>query len=104
MPRIRSICTLSASIIVFSLVGLARGQEPAHKPPERTAPAPVENKQSADPNSVSTVTVEKIMDTAVKNITKRYNLNEEQAKLTDEIMKRRVRQFLKDHESDVWPL
>ncbi len=49
-------------------------------------------------------TVEKIMDQAVRNIARRYNLNEAQTQKTDEIMKREVRRFLKEHEKEVWPL
>jgi hypothetical protein len=45
-----------------------------------------------------------IMTEAVKNIAKRYNLNEAQKQKTDEIMKRDVNKFLKDHEAQVWPI
>ncbi|MEK6677304.1 MAG: hypothetical protein AABZ47_16840 [Planctomycetota bacterium] len=48
-------------------------------------------------------TIEKIMDQAVQNIKRRYNLNEDQARKTTEIMKNGVRKFLKDHEKEVWP-
>ncbi len=49
-------------------------------------------------------TVEMIMNEAVKNIAKRYNLNEAQKQKTDEIMKRDVNKFLKEHEAQVWPI
>lgn len=49
-------------------------------------------------------TVEKIMEQAVRNLTMRYNLNEQQTKKTQEIMSREVHKFLREHENDVWPV
>lgn len=43
------------------------------------------------------------MTQAVKNIGKRYSLNDIQLRQTDELMKREVRRFLIDHEAEVWP-
>ena len=51
----------------------------------------------------STATIERIMDQAVKNIGKRYNLNAAQLAKTDELMRREVRKFLHEHENEVWP-
>ncbi|MCH7591808.1 MAG: hypothetical protein IH989_03370 [Planctomycetes bacterium] len=50
------------------------------------------------------LTLDTIMDAAVRNIAKRYNLNEAQRDLTDQLMKRGVERFLKDHENEVWPV
>lgn len=50
------------------------------------------------------LTLDAIMDAAVRNIAKRYNLNEAQRDLTDQLMKRGVERFLKDHENEVWPV
>ena len=50
------------------------------------------------------LTLEAIMDAAVRNISKRYNLNEAQRDLTDQLMKREVGRFLKEHENEVWPV
>jgi hypothetical protein len=48
-------------------------------------------------------TVEQIMKQAVRNIAARYNLNEEQTRLTDEMMTERVTRFLREHHDEVWP-
>lgn len=45
-----------------------------------------------------------ILEMAVKNLAKRYNLNEEQTAYTHEMMTTRVNGFIKDHRADVWPL
>lgn len=44
------------------------------------------------------------MEEAVRNIARRYNLNEAQSRETDQLMKREVHKFLKDHEAEVWPV
>jgi len=49
-------------------------------------------------------TVEKIMEQAVRNIALRYNLNDEQTGYTQELMRREVTRFLKEHEDEVWPV
>ena len=49
-------------------------------------------------------TIEKIMDRAVQNIARRYNLNESQTRRTDELMKFEVNKFLLEHEDEVWPV
>lgn len=49
-------------------------------------------------------TVEKIMEQAVRNIAMRYNLNPAQTTKTTEIMTRRVQDFLREHENEVWPV
>lgn len=48
--------------------------------------------------------VEAIMQQAVRNIARRYNLNEAQREKTRDIMFREVRAFLKEHEDEVWPV
>lgn len=53
--------------------------------------------------SRSTATIERIMDQAVRNIGRRYNLNAGQLARTDELMRREVRRFLHEHENEVWP-
>ncbi len=67
----------------------------AQTPPDDTATPPGFGPTSA--------TVERIMETAVHNIAARYNLNELQRISTNDLMKREVRQFLRDHEAEVWP-
>ena len=74
---------------------------PIPQPP----PAPGSDPKTVDPATGNTsATIELIMDQAVENLARRYNLNDEQKRKTDEIMRRRVSQFLKDHENDVWPV
>ncbi len=53
--------------------------------------------------SASAATVETIRRAAVKNIAARYNLNDLQLRLTDELMEREVYRFLTEHEETVWP-
>ncbi len=53
--------------------------------------------------TASAATVETIRRAAVKNIATRYNLNERQIMLTDELMEREVYRFLSEHEETVWP-
>ncbi len=80
----------------------AKPAEPAKDAPP---PKPQTATTTAEAKPVPTqATVEMIMNEAVKNIAKRYNLNEAQKQKTDEIMKRDVNKFLKDHEAQVWPI
>ena len=53
--------------------------------------------------SATSATIERIIETAVRNIARRYNLNEAQTQKTDELWNREVRQFLREHEAEVWP-
>ncbi|RJP30325.1 MAG: hypothetical protein C4547_16825 [Phycisphaerales bacterium] len=48
--------------------------------------------------------VDQIITQAVRNIGVRYNLNDEQIRLTDEIMRRDVHAFLREHREKVWPV
>ena len=48
-------------------------------------------------------TVERIVDQAVINIGRRYNLNNDQLEKTGRIMKTYVNGFLKEHEEEIWP-
>lgn len=77
-------------VCLVALVLFGPGARAAEEQPKRAEPVEA--------------TVEKIMDQAVKNIGRRYNLNEAQLQRTDEIMKREVRRFLRENEKDVWPL
>jgi len=48
--------------------------------------------------------VDAILDTAVKNIAKRYNLNDKQTKYTSDMMNTRVKKFLDEYQDEIWPL
>lgn len=50
------------------------------------------------------LTLDAILNAAVRNISVRYNLSEAQRDLTDQMMKREVERFIKEHENEVWPL
>lgn len=73
---------------------------PVARPATATADAATALESGSTPTSA---TVEKIMEEAVKNISRRYNLNEAQTAETQNLMKREVSRFLKEHEAEVWP-
>lgn len=91
----------TSNVITFCtgllFVGSVFSQQPV---PQQTLPPPSGSTSEALPAP----TVEGIMTQAVKNIARRYNLNDEQTAYTDKMMKERVTQFLKEHEKDVWPI
>ena len=49
-------------------------------------------------------TVERMCEVAAQNIARHYNLNDKQAEFTNELMKREVSEFLKEHEEEIWPV
>jgi hypothetical protein len=66
---------------------------------------PARAQEAPAPEIPSTeATIDKIMEQAVRNIARYYNLNEAQTQETDKLMKREVKRFLKEHEQEVWPL
>ncbi|MGH8673180.1 MAG: hypothetical protein ACREVG_02605, partial [Burkholderiales bacterium] len=82
-------------------------QQPAPVPttqPTQTPPPAAASSPLGFPLAPDAATIDKIMDQAVRNIGLRYNLNQAQVEKTQEIMKRDVNAFLKDHEAEVWPL
>lgn len=91
---------LIAILLPFSTcTAVAMAQEPSA--PKARAKAPANGNSQME---LTQATAEMIMNEAVKNIAKRYNLNDAQTQKTDEIMKRDVNKFLKDHEAQVWPI
>ncbi|MCH8966272.1 MAG: hypothetical protein IID43_01210 [Planctomycetes bacterium] len=78
-------------VVVFCGSAAALGQEDST---DSVAPSGFE------PTSA---TIERIMDVAVGNIARRYNLNETQTQYTGELMRREVRRFLIEHEAEIWP-
>lgn len=104
---LRGRCNPSRPIAVggILLVGIVARAQDAPKPaakPERPGADAVATLASG--GTPAAATVEKIMQEAVKNISRRYNLNEAQIAETDKLMKREVQKFLKDNEADVWPV
>ncbi len=70
-------------------------------------PQPTETKQkrlTIPTSPAATATIEQILETAVRNIARRYNLNAAQTAHTDEMMKTEVHKFLLEHEDVVWPV
>lgn len=102
--------TWSLTFIFACTIALcASAQEVA---PEKSTPplketAPKQGKSLLNPPSpadaITSATIEQIMDQAVKNIARRYNLNDAQKEETQKLMKREVMRFLQEHEADVWP-
>jgi len=91
----RFVRTVVATVICWQV---ATVQSRAEDPKPKTG----EPAQTIDPGDKATV--ERIMDTAVNNIARRYNLSARQTDKTREIMYREVTRFLRDHEDQVWPL
>jgi hypothetical protein len=91
-------------VMSFAVFAMATGLVADEKKKEAT---PVSKKASAKAKaaaSASSATVDAIMETAVRNIGRRYNLNAAQLEKTHVLMKREVYKFLQDHEDNVWPL
>lgn len=101
--RLISSLVLSCLCATLGIVaGSANAQQPATPPP---APKPTSTiNPPASVDAFTSATVEQIMDQAVKNIARRYNLNDAQTRETSDLMKREVNRFLKEHEADVWPV
>lgn len=66
-----------------------------------SAPAQAQNETSNDGSFLGLWNVDSMMNTAVKNIARRYNLNEQQEKYTQALMTRGVKEFLGKHEDDL---
>jgi hypothetical protein len=97
--------------VILSVSALtATGQQP-QQPQEPKQPAPAPSPAAADAaaslesgTTPTSATIEKIMEEAARNISRRYNLNEAQTAETQKLMKREVSRFLKEHEAEVWPV
>jgi len=71
-------------------------------PTATTTPATAEDATpQTHPNDPMLWNVDRMMEDAVQQISKRYSLNPEQEKYTRLMLTQRVRSFLKNHESDV---
>ncbi|MHC4695160.1 MAG: hypothetical protein ACYTFA_00280 [Planctomycetota bacterium] len=95
--RLRHRTNLAAVFVAFTAIPLCFAIDPQ----------PTETKQeelSVPTSPTATATIEQILETAVRNIARRYNLNEAQTQFTDEIMKMQVKKFLLEHEDEVWPV
>lgn len=109
MKMMRTSRWFVGSLLLFAPIAAAQDKPKATSPspaPAPTAPAQAVPAPSAPGGGLTpdAATVEKIMEQAVRNISLRYNLNQAQSDRTQEIMKREVHAFLKEHEAEVWPL
>ncbi len=91
-------------VIVATPAGAQEEDDLSTPPRPTTQDIKRQEARAADAQTATMMTVEKIMEQAVRNISHRYNLNEVQAKVTEDLMKQRVHSFLKQHEAEVWPL
>src|ERR1700704_3955132 len=64
-------------------------------------PKPKPSTPETDPQSPGLWNTDFMMDAAVRQLTKRYDLNKEQESYTRKLLTSRVRAFLKDHESEL---
>lgn len=105
---------LAACCVVLTLLACSAAQaqtpdEPADTPPEaKPEQAPDKPAQAADkptakthPNDPMIWDIEQMMEDAVMQIARRYNLNGQQEEYTRLLLKTRVREFLKDYEGEV---
>ena len=95
--RLRHRTDLLAVFMVFIAAPLCFAEDP-----EPTEAKQQELKVPSSPTA--TATIEQILDRAVQNIARRYNLNAAQTQFTKEIMKMEVNKFLLEHEDEVWPV
>lgn len=95
LSRFREAIVLTAALAYGFVAAAATAQQ------DGAAKAKVESSSAGDEEFLP---VEQIMTQAVRNISIRYNLNEEQTQLTDQLMRREVRKFLRDHHEQVWPV
>lgn len=72
-------------------------------PPKKMSVDEVSDALKSGDQTAAAATIDKIMEQAVANIARRYNLNDVQTQETDMLMKREVYKFLREHESEVWP-
>jgi hypothetical protein len=83
-------------LVLLAVPGLAAAQE---SKPGSTEPS----EPPADVLPPEWGTVEQIMMQSVRNIAARYNLNDEQTQITEDLMRERVTQFLEEHHDEIWP-
>lgn len=88
--HVRTACRLSL-IAVLGLSPIAAAQDAT---PKVSTP-------QTDPSNPQLWNTEAMMDTAVQQLTRRYNLSPEQEAYTNALLKRRVREFLREHEAEL---
>ncbi|UCE59990.1 MAG: hypothetical protein JSU63_21415 [Phycisphaerales bacterium] len=92
----RHLFQIYLTVVFLALIGASPTQA------EENDATPTDPSQFTVPATVATV--ENIMERAVQNIARRYNLNATQTEFTSQMMTERVRKFLLEHEDEVWPV
>ncbi len=96
---------LFLGLVAVVAVGSVQGQDAQPTTPPKAPQPSADLAASLEAGATpAAATVEKIMQEAGRNISRRYNLNEAQSLETDKLMKREVQRFLKEHEGEVWPV
>lgn len=88
---------------MFLVTFLMFGTAVVADPPKKMSVDEVAEALKSGSQVAAAATIDKIMDQAVANIARRYNLNDLQRQETEDLMKREVYDFLRTHESEVWP-
>ena len=94
----RRVILATAVVIGCMAAEAALGQSPTAT---TTAATAKDATPQTHPNDPMLWNVDRMMEDAVQQISKRYSLNSEQEKYTRLMLTQRVRAFLKDHEADV---
>src|SRR5262245_35722719 len=89
MSRLR--CCVAITLAALSITGPLRADEPKNKP----------STPETDPQSPGLWNTDIMMEAAVQQLARRYNLNKDQEAYTRKLLTSRVRAFLKDHESEL---
>lgn len=93
----KNLLTLSLTVLVAVSGRMCYADDPV---PTRSSSGSQAAKPSYD---AASATVEQYMQQAIRNLAIRYNLNDAQARSTEELMTREVYKFLREHEAQVWP-
>lgn len=80
------------------MVGLVSAQD------GKPAPVPAPTGEEGEGLLPGFRNIDEILEQAVRNIGARYNLNAEQSRYTDTMMKTEVRTFLREHRDQIWPV
>ena len=97
--RSHTLARLAAGICLVAALGVLT---PLRAPAQVATTASAEDATPVThPNDPMMWNVDRMMEDAVMQISKRYSLNKEQERYTRVLLTQRVRAFLKDHEADV---
>ncbi len=92
MSRRILLATLSVLVVLTVVVTDGNAQSPKRK------------SRSARDEMYRTLPVDDMIRQAAENVSRRYNLNGDQAQFTQDMMAARVYKFLDEHEDEIWPI